>query len=83
MSKAYPWVEPPWPEDPLPRDELEARIVQLIGQHNTCVLATNRKDGHPIIRANGDMTEYEAVWLCEWAKHIVLKMAEEEAAEGE
>lgn len=48
MSKAYPFVEPPWPEDPLPKQELEGRIHQLIGANNVCVLATTRKDGHPI-----------------------------------
>ena len=48
MSKAYPWVEPPWPEEALPKAELEERILQLLGMNNVCVLATNRKDGHPI-----------------------------------
>ena len=48
MSAAYPWLEPPWPEKKLSRDELEQRLLQLVASQNVCVLATNRKDGHPI-----------------------------------
>lgn len=45
MSYAYPWVEAPQPTKALPREQLEDKIMELLGAHNMCVMATIGKNG--------------------------------------